>query len=73
VRVNAVSPGATETPLTVAAHGHQEVRAIVEGMVPLGRWGQPEEVAKAVLFLASPDAAYITGAEIAVDGGLAQI
>jgi NAD(P)-dependent dehydrogenase (short-subunit alcohol dehydrogenase family) len=48
-------------------------RAVVEGMVPLGRWGQPEEVAKAVLFLASSDAAYITGAELAVDGGLAQI
>jgi NAD(P)-dependent dehydrogenase (short-subunit alcohol dehydrogenase family) len=72
VRVNVVSPGATETPLT-AAHGTQEVRAYVEGMVPLGRWGQPADVAKAVLFLASADAAYITGAELAVDGGLAQI
>jgi NAD(P)-dependent dehydrogenase (short-subunit alcohol dehydrogenase family) len=73
VRVNVVSPGATETPLTAAAHGTREVRAYVEGMVPLGRWGQPADVAKAVLFLASPDAAYITGAELAVDGGLAQI
>jgi NAD(P)-dependent dehydrogenase (short-subunit alcohol dehydrogenase family) len=73
VRVNVVSPGATETPLTVAAHGTSEVRAYVEGMVPLGRWGQPADIAKAVLFLASSDAAYITGAELAVDGGLAQI
>jgi NAD(P)-dependent dehydrogenase (short-subunit alcohol dehydrogenase family) len=73
VRVNVVSPGATETPLTIAAHGSRGVRAVVEGMVPLGRWGQPEEIAKAVLFLASSDAAYITGAELAVDGGLAQI
>ena len=73
VRVNVVSPGATETPLTLAAHGTSEVRAYVEGMVPLGRWGQPADIAKAVLFLASADAAYITGAELAVDGGLAQI
>jgi NAD(P)-dependent dehydrogenase (short-subunit alcohol dehydrogenase family) len=42
-------------------------------MVPLGRWGQPADIAKAVLFLASADAAYITGAELAVDGGLAQV
>jgi NAD(P)-dependent dehydrogenase (short-subunit alcohol dehydrogenase family) len=49
------------------------VRAYVEAMVPLGRWGQPADVAGAVLFLASPEGSYITGAEIAVDGGLAQI
>jgi NAD(P)-dependent dehydrogenase (short-subunit alcohol dehydrogenase family) len=73
IRVNVVSPGATETPLTVAAHGTPEIRAYVDGMVPLGRWGTAEEVARAVLFLASADAAYITGAEIPVDGGLAQI
>jgi NAD(P)-dependent dehydrogenase (short-subunit alcohol dehydrogenase family) len=73
VRVNVVSPGAIETPLTAAAHGTAEVRSFVEGMVPLGRWGQPADIAKAVLFLASADAAYITGAELAVDGGLAQI
>lgn len=73
VRVNVVSPGATETPLTAAAHGTSDVRAFVEGMVPLGRWGQPADIAKAVLFLASADAGYITGAELAVDGGLAQI
>ncbi len=73
IRVNVVSPGATETPLTVAAHGSPEVRAYVDGLVPLGRWGTPDEVAQAVLFLASRDAAYITGAEIPVDGGLAQI
>jgi NAD(P)-dependent dehydrogenase (short-subunit alcohol dehydrogenase family) len=42
-------------------------------MVPLGRWGTPADVAGAVLFLASDDAAYVTGAELAVDGGLAQI
>jgi NAD(P)-dependent dehydrogenase (short-subunit alcohol dehydrogenase family) len=73
IRVNVVSPGAVETPLTARAHGSAEVRATVEGMVPLGRWGTPRDVARAVLFLASDDAAYVTGAELAVDGGLAQI
>jgi NAD(P)-dependent dehydrogenase (short-subunit alcohol dehydrogenase family) len=73
IRVNVVSPGAIETPLTARAHASAEVRATVEGMVPLGRWGTPADVARAVLFLASDDAAYLTGAELAVDGGLAQI
>jgi NAD(P)-dependent dehydrogenase (short-subunit alcohol dehydrogenase family) len=73
IRINVVSPGATETPLTVQAHGDAAIRAAVEGMVPLGRWGTPDDVARAVLFLASAEAAYITGAELAVDGGLAQI
>ncbi len=73
LRVNLVSPGPIETPLTAAAHGAPEVRAYVERMVPLGRWGSPDDVARAVLFLASQEAAFITGAEIAVDGGLAPI
>jgi NAD(P)-dependent dehydrogenase (short-subunit alcohol dehydrogenase family) len=73
IRVNVVSPGAVETPLTARAHGSAEVRATVEGMVPLGRWGTPTDVARAVLFLASDEAAYVTGAELAVDGGLAQV
>ena len=73
IRVNAVSPGPVETPLTVAAHGAADVRAYVEQMVPLGRWGSPADVAHAVLFLASDEAAYVTGAELAVDGGLGQI
>jgi len=73
IRVNVVSPGAIETPLTALAHGNQEIRDYVEAMVPLGRWGEPADIARAVLFLASPENSYITGAEIAVDGGLAQI
>ncbi|WP_198083376.1 SDR family NAD(P)-dependent oxidoreductase [Variovorax sp. E3] len=73
VRVNVVSPGAIETPLTATATADADVRAWVEGQVPMGRWGRAEEVAKAVLFLASADASYLTGGEIAVDGGLGQI
>jgi NAD(P)-dependent dehydrogenase (short-subunit alcohol dehydrogenase family) len=73
IRVNVVSPGPIETPLTAAAHGTAEIRSYVEGMVPLGRWGKPEDIAHAVLFLASPEASFITGADLAIDGGLAQI
>ncbi|HEX4405166.1 MAG TPA: SDR family oxidoreductase [Polyangia bacterium] len=73
IRVNVVSPGPVETPLTSRAHATPEIRAYVERMVPLGRWGTPDDVARAVLFLASSDASYVTGAELAVDGGLAQI
>ena len=73
VRVNVVSPGPVETPLTAQAHGVPEIRAYVEQMVPLGRWGTPEDVARAVLFLASAEASYVTGAELAVDGGLGQV
>ncbi|CAN5329144.1 SDR family oxidoreductase [soil metagenome] len=73
MRVNVVSPGAIETPLTAAATADAEVRAWVEQQVPMGRWGQADEVAKAVLFLACNDSSYLTGSEIAVDGGLGQI
>ena len=54
VRVNVVSPGPVETALTAHAHGVPEVRASVKQLVPLGRWGTPEDVARAVLFLSSP-------------------
>ena len=73
VRINVVSPGSIETPLTATATGDAEVRAWVEAQVPMGRWGRAEEVARAVLFLACNDSSYMTGGEIAVDGGLGQI
>jgi len=73
IRVNVVSPGAIRTPLTVAATSNQEISEWVEGQVPLGRWGEAEEVARAVLFLSCSEASYMTGGEIAVDGGLGQI
>ena len=70
IRVNAVCPGPIGTPLlnpVLAAPGAQDAYA---KLVPMGRVGQPEEVASAVAFLASDDASYITGAAIVVDGGV---
>ncbi len=69
ITVNVVAPGLVETNM-LAALGEEHVRAF-EAQVPLGRLAQPEEVAEAVGFLASDGAAYITGAVLAVDGGLA--
>ncbi len=68
VTVNAVAPGWIETDMTAAVPA--AVRESVLGRVPLGRLGRPEDVAQAVLFLASPGAAYITGTVLVVDGGL---
>ncbi len=71
IRVNCVSPGPIETPLTREATESPEVRAYVEDrLVPMKRWGRPEEVAEAVLFLASDAASFTTGAELTVDGGM---
>jgi NAD(P)-dependent dehydrogenase (short-subunit alcohol dehydrogenase family) len=69
VRVNCVSPGMIETPLTEPALGHAPARAAAEGATPLGRLGSAEEVADAVLFLASPLSRYVTGHNLVVDGG----
>jgi 3-oxoacyl-[acyl-carrier protein] reductase len=68
ITVNVVAPGPVETDMT-GALSEKRVAEIV-GAVPLARMGQPEEIAGVVAFLASPDAAYITGAVIPVDGGL---
>ncbi len=67
IRVNCVAPGTTDTPM-VADVG-EEGRAILTKRVPLGRLGQPEEIAAAVAFLASPAASYITGETLNVNGG----
>jgi meso-butanediol dehydrogenase / (S,S)-butanediol dehydrogenase / diacetyl reductase len=69
VRLNAVAPAFTVTPVTAGAAEDPETLAKAENRVALGRVGQPDDIAPAVLFLASPDAAYITGAFLAVDGG----
>jgi 3-oxoacyl-[acyl-carrier protein] reductase len=68
VRVNAVAPGYISTDMTSALG--EEQRAAVLAATPLGRLGEPEDVAAAVAFLCSPDAAFITGAVLSVDGGL---
>ncbi|KJK44546.1 hypothetical protein UK23_29075 [Lentzea aerocolonigenes] len=75
VRVNAVTPGCIATPLTAQADPEMQaaIDDYVTGTVPMARWGRPEDVAHAVLFLAGAGASYITGSEIVVDGGLAQI
>ena len=77
IRVNAVSPGSTDTPglndlLASTEAGEQRLKMIAS-TVPLGRLGTPIEIAKAVVFLASDDSSYVTGAELFVDGGFAQV
>ncbi len=77
IRVNAISPGPIDTPaFNGLAQTKEEVEQIKTNLVtkvPLGRMGRPDEVAKAVLFLASNDSSFITGIELFVDGGMAQI
>ena len=69
IRVNSVHPGPIKTDMTRESWTDPETKRRTERVVPLGRYGQPVDVANAVLFLASDEAAYITGAEIVVDGG----
>jgi NAD(P)-dependent dehydrogenase (short-subunit alcohol dehydrogenase family) len=71
VRVNCICPGVIETPLVMNQFGVIEgARKMLDAMHPLGRMGQPQEVAKAVLFLASDDASFVTGHALTVDGGM---
>jgi NAD(P)-dependent dehydrogenase (short-subunit alcohol dehydrogenase family) len=77
IRVNAVSPGSTDTPglsnLLASGEAGQQRLKMISNTVPLGRLGRPDEIAKAVVFLASDDSSYITGTELFVDGGFAQV
>jgi NAD(P)-dependent dehydrogenase (short-subunit alcohol dehydrogenase family) len=77
IRVNAVSPGPTETAGLDEVFGGgdqaQGIKDFLAGQIPAGRIGQPEEIAKAVLFLASDDASFVNGVELFVDGGHTQI
>jgi NAD(P)-dependent dehydrogenase (short-subunit alcohol dehydrogenase family) len=77
IRVNAVSPGSIDTPglsdLLASAEVGEQRKKMISNSVPLGRLGIPDEIAKAVVFLASDDASYIAGIELFVDGGFAQV
>jgi len=68
IRVNAVAPGVIDTPMTQALN--QETRDRLVGRVSMGRMGKPEEVAEAIVWLASPAASYVTGQTLRVDGGM---
>ena len=77
IRVNAISPGPIDTPglsgLAKTEQEAQQFKSYLAGLVPLGRIGAPDEVAKAAVFLASDDGSFVNGAELFVDGGQAQI
>ena len=76
IRVNVVAPGAIKTPIwkrgpraSISADESAKLEKFFSSVIPMGRWGEPEEVAKAVLFLASGDSSYVNAVELMVDGG----
>ena len=77
IRVNAISPGSIDTPglsdLLASSETGQQRKTMIANSVPLGRFGTADEIAKAAVFLASDDSSYITGTELFVDGGIAQV
>jgi NAD(P)-dependent dehydrogenase (short-subunit alcohol dehydrogenase family) len=77
IRVNAISPGSIDTPglsdLLASSETDEQRKKMISNATPLGRFGTPDEIAKAVVFLASDDASYVTGIELFVDGGIAQV
>jgi len=78
IRVNVVSPGATETPLLnrnagMSPQDVQALRAMMIANTPMQRMGEPDEIARAVLFLASSEASFITGVDLFVDGGVVEL
>jgi NAD(P)-dependent dehydrogenase (short-subunit alcohol dehydrogenase family) len=77
IRVNVVSPGPVTTSLLsrlgLPAEKLSEVAAGIQAQVPLKRFGTPEEIASAVLYLASAEAAFIVGTELVIDGGMSQL
>ena len=69
IRVNAICPGVIETAMTAAVAANPEIKAIMEGMTPMGRMGRPEEIAAAVVWMCSDQASFMTGQPLVVDGG----
>ncbi len=70
IRVNAIAPGVVRTPLAAMVTEHEQLAASYLALTPLGRFAEPEDIAAAAAFLASDDAAYITGHLLVVDGGI---
>ena len=77
IRVNAVSPGPISTPLYsklgLSEADLKTVAASIQGQVPAGRFGKPSEIAQAVVFLASDEAAFTVGSELLIDGGMSNL
>jgi NAD(P)-dependent dehydrogenase (short-subunit alcohol dehydrogenase family) len=77
IRVNTLSPGPIDTPIFKTLSPNEEevarLKSLIVSLVPMGRFGTPEEVANAALFLASDDSSFVTGVELFVDGGVAQV
>jgi NAD(P)-dependent dehydrogenase (short-subunit alcohol dehydrogenase family) len=69
IRANSVHPGPIATPMTEAGRADQERLQVTVSRIPLGRYGEPEEVAQGVLFLASDESSFMTGSELVIDGG----
>lgn len=69
IRVNSLAPGYLNTDMTSGLREHRELRSRLLGRIPLGRFGEPDEIAAAALFLAGPASSYVTGATLLVDGG----
>ncbi len=70
ITVNNIGPGAVYTPIDADIEAKPEIEKALMGEIPLGRWGKPEEIAGLAVFLASDDAAYVTGATYFIDGGM---
>jgi NAD(P)-dependent dehydrogenase (short-subunit alcohol dehydrogenase family) len=69
IRANSIHPGPIDTPMTAARKGDPVVEAESLARIPIGRTGQPEDVAYGVLYLASDESSFVTGSELVIDGG----
>ena len=70
IRVNSVHPGFCETPMSRASRSDPERRRLTISQVPMDRYGEADEIAYAILYLASDESSYVTGSEVVVDGGM---